>query len=376
VYIHFAHRSKCWIFWRLVDLTWFRLSAYDLQPVGCKQKLRGLVGCLISRNGEPNASKQGGGRQKKRKQGPRVLSLYQTAHNNDEWPQALHISFNLIGHTSRSPLEDTRTKALIISTCFHTFPQKKLQAPKRCTILSLLVKLQRQKNMCPDISNLPDDVLIAIFRLSRNTTINPRKAVGEYMRDQTKVSHICHYWRVLSINTPHLWNTVRCLHRDWNAECLARSGGVPITMEVSVSDLNSSIQTKLLLERYMPRLAHLTLYLCTIEGSPPLLSLALSRTAELLESLSLECFKWQGFPLKGSLFGGICPSLRRVSLDSCSFEWEAMIPSFYNLTHLEIGRWIDSEDRSTDADMPLLPTTVDDVTRALSSIPNLSTLKL
>jgi hypothetical protein len=74
-----------------------------------------------------------------------------------------------------------------------------------------------------NVNSIPDEVLVVIFYLSRDKSIDPGATRGMFVRDEAKVSHVCHHWRSVSIDTPLLWTSFRCLHPEWNAGCLPRS---------------------------------------------------------------------------------------------------------------------------------------------------------
>jgi hypothetical protein len=235
-----------------------------------------------------------------------------------------------------------------------------------------------------DANDIPDEILATIFHLSRDATINPTSSRTSFIRDEFKVSHVCHRWRVVSIHTPLLWTSFRCLHSKWNAECLSRSGSAPISVDLSTTAEKDFVALEVILEQ-LPRVVNLTLDLSYRNPMyvKSLFSVYLTHPAQCLRSLNLKSLGPKNLPPCVPLFSGVCPNLRTVSFHTCSFDWTAVALDLRRLTHLEITNWMpglnaarfaalmNGEDPSVEP-----PGTIDDVVHVLSRIPGLSTLKL
>jgi hypothetical protein len=225
------------------------------------------------------------------------------------------------------------------------------------------------------IDSLHDDVLILIFHLSRDLGSGREfDSAGRYIREQLKISHVCHRWRVLSIGSPNLWTSFSHVHPEWNAECLLRSQDALITIDFGgLSGEECALAIPFISEQ-MPRIVTLTLGL---QGERDSLCSVLAQPAMNLKSFKLDYVDWSSLPLNFILFSGCCPRLRSMHLDGCAFSWNDMLPSFRHLTHLAILDCQDIYELSPPVISPSTsPATIDDVHYVLLNTPDLSSLHI
>ncbi|KAF8902091.1 hypothetical protein CPB84DRAFT_1707887 [Gymnopilus junonius] len=83
-------------------------------------------------------------------------------------------------------------------------------------VKSYMVTLWRQRNTFIPISRLPPEILSTIFYFVK-------ESAAEDSLYWTKVSHVCHLWREIAINSPSLWTNPPLASIRWTEEMLSRS---------------------------------------------------------------------------------------------------------------------------------------------------------
>ncbi|KAG5637594.1 hypothetical protein H0H81_003985 [Sphagnurus paluster] len=167
------------------------------------------------------------------------------------------------------------------------------------------------------IEDLPQEILCEIFGLVHKTA-----------GSSLNLSHVCAYWRHITIQLPRLWTTVRITQHDHTVleDILRRSQGRPLAIYIYLADQcpeNSTLglwRSLILLAAEMKRCYRLIisagrgLYKMMRSTFPPNL------TAPKLKYLQLQC---QGFQKEECLFPSITfhPAvLKHVALDGVGLQ--------------------------------------------------------
>jgi hypothetical protein len=217
-----------------------------------------------------------------------------------------------------------------------------------------LVPLRREWDSFAPISRLPPELLSLVFCHVRDTIAeeldghydafdNPfaferRSAVKDWM----KISHVCHSWREVALNTVSLWShlVVTRSNYKWAEECLRRSKGSSFVLYAeSVADSHHPSRILLReLKNHMGRCRELNLRDFTTGDSIEFLSQI--DTSHLIHFHYSHRFysnssasQRLSLPLiDDSLLRA--DSLRHLSISCCPIDWSASI--FHRLTHLQL----------------------------------------
>ena len=209
-------------------------------------------------------------------------------------------------------------------------------------------ELKFRRNALVPISRLPTETLAEIFSLlpgSGNEDV-------PYLA-WIYVTHVCHRWREIALNSPYLWNhiTFTELTLDGITEILARAKMSPLHLEGrmynwSVKRLNAFRRQ---LEAHISHARHLNfsgefqhVLKRLVSPAPVLVSLSLT-------SLRLRYLSPQDIP--NSLFNGSAPKLTRLELLGTSIGWKS--PLLKGLQTLKVstpsaeemptlGDWLDA----------------------------------
>ncbi|KAF9257514.1 hypothetical protein L218DRAFT_111327 [Marasmius fiardii PR-910] len=183
------------------------------------------------------------------------------------------------------------------------------------------------------IGFLPPEILAYIFVL------------GSYADTQfpITVSHVCRFWRELSLRTPLLWSTIHFAPRTSALrERTLRAKACPL--DIVIQELPTRPFNFYEIQRYMCfATSHIhrwrSLNITILNYVPYLWNAALSECcsshhsqAPTMEELSLV-YRKNDDTKEFCLFSGYAPRLRRVTIDGIRLTW---LPSlFHNLTHLD-----------------------------------------
>ena len=245
---------------------------------------------------------------------------------------------------------------------------------QRAGILREIISLKRRYNQLSAIFRLPIDLLRHVFGL--------RREVHYYVKHWSigwipEVTHVCHAWREVALQSPLLWNDVFVETQStalWATELTRRSKNVPMALTMNVSDRNHFVRKcgERLLQENIKRLQKIRLNFMI---PPPSLILPCNpvETGQHVSAIALEelhvivnVFR---LPLKSPtalLTDEMlrAPAMKKISLHNCSIDWNAF-GLLRNLRHLHVEKI----NFAADAD-------VNAVRNALSQMPKLETLKL
>ncbi|KAK7691293.1 hypothetical protein QCA50_004687 [Cerrena zonata] len=106
---------------------------------------------------------------------------------------------------------------------------------------SSLLESSRRHNMLLPISTLPPEIVCDILRyVAQQREIQP----WEYPPTPTyiwiRVTHVYHYWRVIALSDPQLWNTIGLYAIDLMDELLKRAGNTPLDLTITNLEPNST----------------------------------------------------------------------------------------------------------------------------------------
>ncbi|KDQ51344.1 hypothetical protein JAAARDRAFT_532423 [Jaapia argillacea MUCL 33604] len=201
--------------------------------------------------------------------------------------------------------------------------------------------LRSARNSFNPIHRLPIEVVLEIFSIVAETWY-PRTV--EDVRPSVcwlALTHVCHYWRELALNTPTLWTTIDVDLRDlrWTRAFLERSQNTSLDLRIvsheGVSDKSHQDLLASIVSGTTHRLGKFKVFLNSNDLRKLLLSLE-NLSAPQLESLEILCStSWRG-DLVSTLFGNQVPHLRSLILDTVTVSWDS--PLFKNLTYLSIAQ--------------------------------------
>ena len=179
--------------------------------------------------------------------------------------------------------------------------------------------LKRHRNTLLPISRLPTEIFIIIFSLLHACgVLEPPKPLAPF-----SISHVCHRWREISLNLPHLWVHINFTRQrpDCVAELLTRSKTAPLHLEAVT--LNWSRERFEAFKRQIEAHIHHTRHLCITASAKHLVQTfgRLVSSAPFLEQFSII----NGDPqlvIPQNLFDGIAPKLIYLRLDKCAVRWK------------------------------------------------------
>ncbi|KAI0078262.1 hypothetical protein K474DRAFT_1771193 [Panus rudis PR-1116 ss-1] len=103
----------------------------------------------------------------------------------------------------------------------------------------------RRSNELLAVAKLCPDILIEIFMTVQASFLERyEEALISYNHDHRAiarfgwltVTHVCHYWRTIALETPKLWATLYPVPAAWIQEFLQRSRGAPLTLRFVTPD--------------------------------------------------------------------------------------------------------------------------------------------
>ncbi|KAF9480802.1 hypothetical protein BDN70DRAFT_877119 [Pholiota conissans] len=226
-----------------------------------------------------------------------------------------------------------------------------------------VLRLKSQRNSLSPICRIPDEILSEIYLLAKGSAY-----CGEdYLKDPfgwvRRFTHVCRHLRYFALNSPHLWSKGPWpLHNlEFLQEMLRRSNNIPLTIKVNLAlSRNRTSGLKVLLE-HNRRIKHLAVYMSLRDWEDldvfPML-------APQLEHLSLSCRDARYSPIFALDDVFLTPTLRHLSLNGFSVNWDSQSPLGRGLISLTLRRLSDP-----------LPTW-NQIYNALHEMPNLEVLDL
>ena len=200
--------------------------------------------------------------------------------------------------------------------------------------IEALKLLKIHRNTLVPISRLTSEILVSIFSLLSSSvfSISSQPFAAPFI-----FSHVCHKWREISLNFPHLWSRINFtqLTLASTAKMLTRAKTVPLHLEADLTGwgreqidaferlLNGHIsQTRdLRISGPLPAFGQL------VSSAPILESLSLSHTAARPD-LSYPAI------IPPKLFNSTTPRLTSVELKNCYISWKSRL--FKSLRILKI----------------------------------------
>jgi len=201
---------------------------------------------------------------------------------------------------------------------------------------------KRKLNQLAPISRLYPEIFSTIFCHVRDSTIRPFPLVWTWGRtkDCIGLTHVCHAWRDIAINTPTLWAKIFISvedHLEWVQEMLRRSKQCSLSILVYDQSSLKAVDPILHgLKNNMHRFSELTLLNIT---NHDLYNFFLNSHTHRLESLRISphCIHSDDpsvarFTLSDNFLR--VDSLRYLSIDHCSLDFQSAL--LHSLTHLEL----------------------------------------
>ncbi|KAI0794156.1 hypothetical protein C8Q74DRAFT_1247039 [Fomes fomentarius] len=206
-----------------------------------------------------------------------------------------------------------------------------------------IINLKRRLNTLTLFAGLPTELLSEIFlHLARDSYENHQQSTYPLRSLRwIMVTHICHSWREVALNSPRLWGYIVLTHPPFVNEFLARSKSAPLWITAAL--LSSGDEKFKVLEEVLhgesQRLAELRL-------SGPIRTLLdacqkLGQSATLLETLVLSkhpipsADTLDSTHIPHTMFSLSLPHLRAVEIRRLGISWDHPI-FFANLTRLII----------------------------------------
>ncbi|PIL25214.1 hypothetical protein GSI_13103 [Ganoderma sinense ZZ0214-1] len=201
-----------------------------------------------------------------------------------------------------------------------------------------IIDLKGRINAMAPISKLPPELLSAIFTevaITHYTGRPPRSCCGATLLPYKWITltHVCHSWRAVALNTPRLWSRIVLTRPDVTREVLARSKKAPLWVTANMSFMDEPQKSLLdAIMRESSRVKELS-----IAGPARILENLYPRwtgEAPLLESLSLSdnnVFDFDpvsmpsihvGRPSFPVVFQGVTPNLRNLNIHHVSIRWD------------------------------------------------------
>ncbi|KAH9009852.1 hypothetical protein EDB83DRAFT_2531056 [Lactarius deliciosus] len=239
-----------------------------------------------------------------------------------------------------------------------------------------LQALRYRRNALAPISSLPTEVITTIFTyLHIPVTLSAFTLDEQTERSEhsarLRVAHVCHQWREIALNLPHLWNHVdfTVFSSAGAAEILSRAKRVPLYLEARVpfrlwDDTRFSALQKEL-QDHVSHISHLSIRAEPFHFHGILKGLVLP--APTLKYLSLSGGEYDNREtgeravVPDTLFDGSTPTLSYLELCNCDISWNP--PLLGGLEYLYIH---------TLFERPSLSVWLD----ALGQMPRLKTLAL
>jgi hypothetical protein len=193
--------------------------------------------------------------------------------------------------------------------------------------------LKVYRNTLIPISNLPPEILCIIFSLLEVLDLESSPP-----NSASLVSHVCHRWRQISLNLPHLWSHINFtnLTTAGTAVMLVRAKTAPLhikarTMGWSTSKLEAFKEQ---IEAHIHHIRHLSI----TANRECLAMFGQLSAAPSLELLSIGDREFPGpvlpVEIPDNLFDGIAPKLTYLRLYNCGISWRS--PLLEGLRYLEL----------------------------------------
>ena len=219
------------------------------------------------------------------------------------------------------------------------------------------VRLRRSLNLLAPISRLPPEVLSTIFCAVQHAAVaneydtaldsldefdNPFEYHSAKIEDWIKISHVCHAWREVAMNTSLLWChlsvTTSCRYK-WAEEYLRRSKQSSLVLIVVLSEdwkkpprLDDTLIREL--RSHLGRSRVLALRVGADDLSNLLSQIKTPRLVEFHYSHLHYKSSASSPPVIGDSIFRLADSLRRLTIAGCPIDWSASI--FHCLTHLQL----------------------------------------
>ncbi|KAM5544208.1 hypothetical protein V8D89_001868 [Ganoderma adspersum] len=198
-----------------------------------------------------------------------------------------------------------------------------------------IIDLKGRINAMAPISKLPPELLSAIFTevaIHHSTSRPPHSCCGTATLPYRWITltHVCHSWRIIALETPRLWSRIYLTRPDVTREVLARSKKAPLWVTANMSYVDEP--QSVLLDAIMKE--SLRLKELSVAGPARILENLYPRwtgQATLLESLSLSdnsVFDPVGIPIfidRPSfpvVFQGTTPNLRHLNVHHVAVGWD------------------------------------------------------
>ncbi|CCM04016.1 uncharacterized protein FIBRA_06173 [Fibroporia radiculosa] len=204
-----------------------------------------------------------------------------------------------------------------------------------------IYSLKVRRNGLAPILHLPVELLADIFVLVATADRDDSERFDDL--SWAKVSHVCQYWRNVSLITPRMWSHITSKSAAWVAMQLQRARSIPLVVHIDMrqqTSINLSDGAHILI-RHMSRARKLTvsagrsrvpvLQLCNhLISAAPLLESFVFRDSIQLEAGN-AAIPVAHIPPK--VFDNQSPLLWYVELHQCTLSWTTTLFGI-NVTHL------------------------------------------
>ncbi|KAJ6552226.1 hypothetical protein DFH09DRAFT_1038838 [Mycena vulgaris] len=190
--------------------------------------------------------------------------------------------------------------------------------------------LRTRRNSLAPISRLPTEVLAPILELCPTIDDDrPHFHTGNFILRLTS-AQVCRRWREIALKSSHFWTHIVLSRPRWALEMLHRSRAAPLTVGVALGAATTkTIAARELVLVQLSRIRELHVDVPTPRSLPS----ALLAPAPLLHKFHLRYQDPDGF-LPPALFQGQAPRLRHLSLGYCILEGDS--PLWEHLVSLEL----------------------------------------
>ncbi|TFY67014.1 hypothetical protein EVG20_g4092 [Dentipellis fragilis] len=176
------------------------------------------------------------------------------------------------------------------------------------------------RNLVVPISFIPPEIIVRFFSHLRAVDIPSKR--GRSL-GWIRVTHVCHHWRTIALETPTLWaDVVVNLRRGAIEDMLRRAGGAPLV----VRDFNPTESARQDVEALASHMSHIRVLDVTGDRHDLLVPLLdqISASATQLEVLRLRTVISTHLVLAGGLHPSTRPILRHLFLENTLLDWNSL----------------------------------------------------
>ncbi|EJD49685.1 hypothetical protein AURDEDRAFT_112502 [Auricularia subglabra TFB-10046 SS5] len=227
-------------------------------------------------------------------------------------------------YSHNRPLESAAAFEDVLSATAHTSE----------TLQRVMLRIRRRVNRLTPVNRLPPELLCHILSIV---------ASQAGTRTSVLLSHVCSYWRDLTLDDPRLWTSITIINpRTLPAlpVLLARAKTQPVDLRLYLVDIKGNEeQAQAALGSLVSHMSHMGKLLVSFNAElrKNLFRRLCEVSAPALTSLVLSCTAYSSrYPLPGNLFNGVAPKL--VELELSHISPVNLVKAFASVRTLEMLR--------------------------------------